>query len=69
MIEKNKCICCKNVYEIIWDDDSDEYYADSIENDEDYDYDDESYPEYCPFCGVHREYGGEDDGCDSFSDK
>jgi hypothetical protein len=69
MIEKNKCACCKNVYEIMWDDETDDYYSDSIENDDDSICEDEQYPEYCPFCGVHREYGGEEDGYDSFNDK
>jgi len=68
MIEKNKCTCCKHIYEIMWDDDSDEYYSDCIEDDDDT-YIEELYPEYCPFCGIHREYGGEEDGCDSFGDK
>jgi hypothetical protein len=52
----------------MWDDDSDEYYSDCIEDDDDT-YIEELYPEYCPFCGIHREYGGEEDGCDSFGDK
>ena len=53
----------------MWDDDTDDYYADSIEDDDDSICEDEQYPEYCPFCGVHREYGGEEDGYDSFGDK
>lgn len=60
MIEKNKCPCCKYIYEIIWDDDMTEYYSDSVECEDVFD--EELYPEYCPFCGIHREYGGEDDG-------
>ena len=69
MIEKNKCTCCKFIYEVIWDDDTQEYYSDSIEDDDDFSYNEELYPEYCPFCGVHREYGGEEDSYDIFEDK
>ena len=64
MIEQNKCPGCKYIYEISWDDDSREYYSDVIEDDTDESYEEELYPEYCPFCGIHREYGGEEDSYD-----
>lgn len=65
MIEKNKCPSCKHIYEVSWDDDDSEYYEDNETWDDDQSYEDELYPEYCPFCGIHREYGGE---CDSYDD-
>lgn len=68
MIEKNKCPSCKYIYEVAWDDDDESYYADDESNlwSRDNSYDDELYPEYCPFCGLHREYGGEEDASDDF---
>lgn len=63
MIETNKCPGCKHVYEIIWDDDNNEYYND-IEEDDMFDELEELYPEYCPFCGIHRDYNSEVDSSD-----
>ena len=70
MIEKNKCICCKHIYEVSWDDDDNsEYYTDDETWEKDESYEDALYPEYCPFCGIHREYSGECDSYDEFDDK
>lgn len=63
MIETNRCPKCKYVYEISWDDETDKYYSDDNEDFEDLERE-ELYPEYCPFCGIHRIYGSEDDSCD-----
>lgn len=68
MIEKNKCTSCKHVYEISWDDDA-EYYNDDESWEDDDSFEDELYPEYCPFCGIHREYGSESDSYDDVFDK
>jgi len=66
MIEENTCPRCKYSYELIWDD-SDELFD---EDDQDTDQlpEEELYPEYCPFCGLHRVYGGELDGYDDSLD-
>jgi|688.fasta_scaffold91245_8 hypothetical protein len=66
MIETNKCPGCKHVYEIVWDDDNSEYYNDNEDEDEldQFDESEELYPEYCPFCGIHRDYNGEVDSSD-----
>jgi hypothetical protein len=69
MIEKKKCTCCSYVYEISWDDESDHYYNEDRDDDCESDDKEELVPEYCPFCGVHREYGGEGDSYDDFDDK
>jgi len=61
MIETNKCPGCKHVYEIIWDDDNTEYYNDV---EDEFDELEELYPEYCPFCGIHRNYNTEVDSSD-----
>lgn len=66
MIEKNKCVTCKTIYEIVWDDDDSDYYSSAIEDDDDFEYADDVYPQYCPFCGLHREYGGEEDSYDDY---
>lgn len=66
MIISNKCSKCKYVYELTWDDEGDKYYND---RDDDYDddlYDDDLYPEYCPFCGLHKNYCDEEDASDIF---
>lgn len=59
MVISNICSCCKYRYEVTWDDDAHYENAEVSE-----DWDDELYPEYCPFCGVHREYFGESDESD-----
>lgn len=64
MIEQNKCPKCRYSYEVSWDDDAN-YYNDNDDWDNDNTCDEELYPEYCPFCGIHREYGNE---CDSYDD-
>lgn len=59
MIEQNKCPKCKYIYEITWDDDTSEYY-----NTEDSEFNielEDLVPCFCPFCGVHRDYGTEED--------
>lgn len=66
MIVSNKCTKCKYVYELTWDDEGDKYYNDYDEQDEDDDYDDDLYPEYCPFCGLHKNYCDEEDSSDIF---
>lgn len=68
MIEKNKCTTCKHVYEVSWDDDTDTYCNDDDSWETDESYEDELYPEYCPFCGIHREYD-DTDLLDEFDDK
>jgi hypothetical protein len=67
MIENNNCPKCKYVYEITWDDDSDKYYNDYDEELID-EVTEELYPEYCPFCGTHRDYCSEEDASDIFLD-
>jgi len=65
MIESNKCTKCKYVYELTWDDEGDKYYN-NHDDDLDEDYDDDLYPEYCPFCGLHKNYCDEEDSSDIF---
>jgi hypothetical protein len=51
-IEK-ECSCCGSIYSIVWtrvEDMTD--WPDDLENQEDEDND--SYPEFCPFCGRHE---------------
>lgn len=66
MIETNKCPKCLNIYDVSWDDreerDDDN---EELENLPEFDEQD-SFPQYCPFCGIHREYCGEEDGSDDF---
>jgi hypothetical protein len=64
MIETNKCPRCKHIYEIIWDDDSSEYYNDVEEDTDEFGEFDELYPCHCPFCGIQRDYNSEVDSCD-----
>ena len=68
MFETNKCPKCKYIYEVSWDDaDDDEYFTD----DEDFVNDsfekEDLDPCFCPFCGINRVYGSEDDGEDEFN--
>lgn len=63
MIISNKCTQCKYAYEITWDDAADKYYSD---DDEDEDFEEELYPETCPFCGLHKNYCDEEDASDIF---
>lgn len=64
MLETNKCPACKHVYEITWDDDNTEYFHDVDEYEDTVDEFEELYPEFCPFCGIHRDYTSECDSCD-----
>lgn len=66
MIETNKCPKCLNVFTVEWED-REEIADEEDENSSIADFDEEeSYPQYCPFCGTHREYCGEDDLADDF---
>ena len=58
MIIKTRSKCCNKVYELIWDDNSMEAWADDYEEDnvvEDLD-ECEDDPAFCPFCGTHIDY-------------
>jgi len=67
MLEENTCPRCKYTYELLWDD-SDELFDDENQ-DIDFIPDEELTPEYCPFCGIHRKYGGEIDAYDDSLDE
>jgi len=60
MVENNKCPKCHYIYEVSWDDSIDEYYNEDINSDLSIELD-ELYACYCPFCGIHRDYGTEPD--------
>jgi hypothetical protein len=62
MIEINKCTECKLPFEISWDDCSDTFYEGVEDTDKDpNDFIFSPSPGYCPFCGTHLSYNGEDD--------
>jgi hypothetical protein len=51
--QEHKCNFCRGQYEVCWDDDP-VAFSSGVEDDTDHnDYDEESFPEYCPFCGTH----------------
>lgn len=60
MVEKVKCNCCRQVYELIWEDPEIEDWKDDFDDGEDELLDEDIVksddPVYCPFCGVHVDY-------------
>lgn len=57
MNDSFRCACCNTHYEISWDDNEECYYSEVEDTDNDLtDYDNDFYPEYCPFCGTHVSY-------------
>lgn len=60
MIERFRCICCKCIYELSWEDNEDAFYSGVEDTDEDMtDFDMDYEPEYCPFCGTHISFDGD----------
>ena len=59
MIAEHRCPNCNTSYEVMWEDNEEAFYSSVEDTDTDYDdYDKESYPQYCPFCGAHNSYDG-----------
>ena len=59
MITDKRCSNCNASYEIAWDDNEEASFSDVEDTDMDYDdYDQEEFPQYCPFCGSHESYDG-----------
>jgi hypothetical protein len=56
MIHQTQCRCCRQVYEITWDDTDLQDLTNNFDDDmEDSDFENDD-PAYCPFCGSHCDY-------------
>jgi len=61
MIDLKKCTECTLTFEVLWDDTTEIYSAEVEDTDRDpTDFDDDPFPIYCPFCGIHIGYDGGD---------
>ncbi len=69
MLEENNCPRCGYIYEVSWDDHritpvkfASAYDDDDYDPNEEFDDDEEGgYPHYCPFCGLNRKFGSDED--------